>query len=198
LGAIKVDYLYNGYDELDFEGIEKIESNKIIISHIGSFNEERNKDLFWKTIKELTNNKVTANIEIRLVGNVVKSVVETVEKHKLSSYVKFTGNISHKESLQEMVNSDVLLLFLGDLSDRGRIPSKVFEYIVTGNKIFALASKESDIGQILKNKKQAVVTEKDYYKIKEVLIESKKSAVNLDEFSREKIAGKMKQIIEEL
>lgn len=200
LGAKKVEVLYNGFDVDDFNGIKKQNSSKIIISHVGSFNEDRNKEPFWRTIRELIDSKklLPDSLEIRLVGNTVASVKESVEKYQLQAYVNFVGNVTHKESLQEIVNADVLLLLLGDLSDKGRIPSKVFEYMASGNGVFALCSPASDVGDIVKSIPNTVVTESDFHLLGELLHKTEGEVDLTNSYNRKEIAFQLMKLIEKL
>lgn len=200
LGAKKVEVLYNGFDVDDFKGIKKRSSSKIVVSHVGSFNEDRNKEPFWKAIRELIDSKklLPESLEIRLVGSTVASVKQFVEKHQLEAYVNFVGNVSHKESLLEIVNADVLLLLLGDLSDKGRIPSKVFEYMASGNGIFALCSETSDVGNIVKSLSNSVVTESNFHLLGELLHKTEGEVDLTNSYNRKEIAFQLMKLIEKL
>ncbi len=204
LGAEKVDVIYNGYDELDFKSLKKIKSEKIIVSHVGSLNEERNKEEFWLAIRSLIDNDLDLKnkLEIRLVGNLVSSVKQMVDKYQLHDIVTIVGRMTHRESLQEMMNADVLLLFLGDLNDKGRIPAKLFEYLATKNKIFAIADSESDVGNILKNSPQGFISDLEQDRMIEVLKEvvnkieiNNRDDIANESFSRKYQAMKLKSYI---
>jgi glycosyltransferase involved in cell wall biosynthesis len=80
----------------------------------------------------------SSRVEVRFVGRLSKQTQNLTEKYGLNGIVRFEAHLPHRESLQRMLSSDVLLLFQFEEHGGGTaIPSKVYEYMRAGKPIFA-------------------------------------------------------------
>ncbi len=154
IGAKGVSTLYYGYDEEDFTDILAKPKSKFIITHAGLLGEDRNPKHLFKVLNELCNSIPTLknDLEIRLMGNVDYSVIESIKEQNLYTNTNLTGSVSRKKVIESISESSVLLLLINKAYNASaRIPAKIFEYIRTGNKILALGPLQSDINDLLQD-----------------------------------------------
>lgn len=144
----KSNVITNGYDSADFDNIhaKKDPKGTFTISHVGEFYEgTRTPDNFLKAIGELISENKVAENELRINfvggGDYVSSnqFEELVTQLRLKRIVSIFPHIPHRESIEFMLNSDILLLLQPDEKYKQQIPAKAFEYIKSGNYIFTLA-----------------------------------------------------------
>lgn len=154
----KICVITNGYDPEDFYTVSKnISSNNIFtISHVGEFYEYfRTPDNFLIAIAGLMNEgKIKYNeLRINLVGGgeyvYSQKFNNLLNRLNLNGALNIIQHISHRQSIQYMLDSNVLLLLQPDILNRTQIPAKAFEYIRSDNYILALApdSATSDLIQ---------------------------------------------------
>jgi hypothetical protein len=74
-----------------------------------------------------------------------------VSQFQLKDWIIFEGYKPHLESIEAIIQSDLLLLINPRLEqDEAIVPGKIFEYIATGNPILSISSKGSENEMILK------------------------------------------------
>ncbi len=175
IGAKDVSTLYYGYDEADFTDISIKPKSKFIITHAGLLGEDRKPQNLFKVLNELCNSIPTLknDLEIRLMGNVDYSVIESIKEQNLYTYTNLTGSVSRKKVIESISESSVLLLLINKAYNASaRIPAKIFEYIRTGNKILALGPLQSDINDLLQDIKRPGTIEYDNVKKLKHIIET--------------------------
>lgn len=136
----------NGFDVDDFVSLKKQErmntSSDIIrivyagtimkITSLGSFCQALN--VLFRIYPEIKN-----KIVFEVYGRVVGEEQAYLEDDALSDVIKCHGYVGHEIILQQLKNADLLLLTLCDQPGSERIINgKVFEYMATGNHIFAM------------------------------------------------------------
>jgi glycosyltransferase involved in cell wall biosynthesis len=152
IGARNVSVIPWGYDDADFSEEQVKASDKFLISHLGLMGSDRNPDLLFKAIADFAeqNSAFRQMIELRLIGSVDLSIKQSVEKYKVGAYVKIESQISRKDSLALMRQSQVLLLLLNKADNaKGRIPGKLFEYMRSGRPILSFGPSGCDVENIL-------------------------------------------------
>jgi O-antigen ligase len=78
------------------------------------------------------------------------SLASTVREHGRLEYDKVSGKSGRQQVLEEMKRSDVLLILHGSgLICEEYIPSKVYEYLLTGRPVLALTPATSELGRIV-------------------------------------------------
>lgn len=145
----KIHVITNGYDPDDFRFLDNNadkHNETFTISHVGEFYYEiRTPDNFLKAISELINEKkIDKNrIIINFIGSGEyvenEEFISFIGSNKLENILKIKKYLPHNESLEYICNSDVLLLLQPSLETIMQIPAKAFEYIRSGNYIFAVA-----------------------------------------------------------
>jgi len=146
-----ISVITNGYD---LEQISKKPlDEKFTLAHIGSFLSERNPRILWKALAELVkeNKAFSEKLELKLIGAVSDSVLETIKEFKLERFVNHFGYVSHEVALQEQRCSQVLLLIEIDSEQTNCIiPGKLFEYLVSERPIVAIGPEKADFASIIK------------------------------------------------
>ena len=145
-----IEVITNGYDVMKV--INEPLDKKFSISHIGSLLSERNPEVLWKVLSQLTTEipDFSDNLEINLVGVVSESVLDSLRNYNLTDYVNRVGYVSHNESVKYQKKSQILLLIESNISEkRGIIPGKLFEYMVSNRPILAIGPKPWDVSKIM-------------------------------------------------
>lgn len=148
-------FIPNGYDEDDFEGMERISrtDSKFVLTHTGSLYGRRNLDEILDALQLLFERGELEKdrIEIRIVGNVHESVLDDYRRrYGLQDQIRSYGYMPHRESIKMLFESDALLLLIGKGKGSGNFyTGKVFEYIRTGVPILGIVP-EGAAAELLK------------------------------------------------
>jgi glycosyltransferase involved in cell wall biosynthesis len=146
-----ISVITNGYDVEQIT--KKPLDEKFTLAHIGSFLSERNPRILWKVLAELVkeNKTFSEKLELKLIGAVSDSVLETIKEFKLERFVNHLGYVSHEVALQEQRCSQVLLLIeINSEQTNCIIPGKLFEYLVSERPILAIGPEKADFASIIK------------------------------------------------
>ncbi|MFI1743890.1 glycosyl transferase family 1 [Thalassobellus sediminis] len=175
-----IDVITNGYD---YEKVENVTlDSKFSIAHIGSLLSKRNPEVLWKVLSELVNEyaEFANDFQLTFVGSVSENVLNSIEKHGLSSYVNNAGYVSHIDSIKYQKKSQLLLLIEIESEDtKCIIPGKLFEYIVSGRPILAMGPKDSDVEKIIKETNTGnYFNYDDYESLKKIILEHYKAFQN--------------------
>jgi glycosyltransferase involved in cell wall biosynthesis len=145
-----VHLITNGYDdaEVNFEPDEHFS-----LAHIGTLLSERNPENLWEAIGELVeeDKNFENNLELKFVGQVSESILESIKKYKLQDNSRFLGYLPHKKAQQEMFNAQVLLLIEKNMTEtQSIIPGKLFEYFQSHRPILGIGPKNWDVSSMIK------------------------------------------------
>ena len=168
IGAKNVDVIYWGYDPEDYVDIEENKELKSKFScvHAGVMGFDRNPEVFFQVIKDLTQEIPSFGEDFRLVlyGQVDHSVQESIEKYEIGYLVQFKGNVKRKEALNAIFSARILLLLLNQQPNAmGRVPGKLFEYLAARRPILNLGPEKSDVSKILEKSHAGANSEYDDY-----------------------------------
>ena len=166
-GKFKTDKfvtIRNAFDEDDYKDITSKKYEKFTIAHIGSMYGLRKADILFKAIKSLE--KAIAlqalKLQVFFVGNSDDALNQSIIKHGVEKYVEIKGMVPHKEAIQIMMRSHLLLLIKATgKGSLGQIPAKFFEYLGTNNRILCLGSAKSEVAHLITKLKAGYVIEKD-------------------------------------
>lgn len=152
LGAKKVHVITNGFDNDDLIKDNIQLDKKFSITHIGSLVKSRNPHVLWKALVDLIaeHPDIKNELEIKLVGKVDYSVIESIGKYGLESSITLIEHIPHNEVMRVIQQSQVLMLLINySQNAMGIIPGKFFEYLSTRRPILCIGLTESDVAKIL-------------------------------------------------
>jgi glycosyltransferase involved in cell wall biosynthesis len=142
-----VDIISQGFDPEDFAGMRvnrpggktgKPKHRKMRITYAGIFWEDRVPDYFLQALHDLyeLHPRLRGRIEAVFVGAFREENLKLVVKLGLQDSVTVLGYLSHRETVRQLVESDVLWMIVGD--DVGS-PGKTYEYIGARKPILGCA-----------------------------------------------------------
>lgn len=162
----------NSFDEDDYKGLSKKKYNKFTIAHIGSMYGLRKADILFNAVKKFEESIApeVLKLQILFVGQCVDDLKRSVNNHGVEKYVEMKGMVPHKEAIQIMMRSHLLLLIkaTGEGS-LGQIPAKFFEYLGTKNKILCIGSEKSEVAWIITGLKAGYIIEDNLLEINGIL-----------------------------
>ncbi len=156
LPAEQIECITNGYDESDFAELnERTErTDRFTFTYSGlMYTKEHNITPILNAIKQLCDEgKMDAHdLRFRIVGQGHEDANrQLAAQYGLADAFEQTGYVEHKTALQANLDSDLLLILVGDDAKfKYFYPGKIFEYLRSGKPIMAIASKESGVAKIL-------------------------------------------------
>ena len=207
LGAKRSEVITNGYDiEKNLEEVALDE--KFSIAHIGTMTKSRNPEVLWKVLSMLIdNNEVFKNrLEIKLVGKVDISVMESIEKFNLLDYVRKIEYLPHDEVIIEQRKSHLLLLVVNDTPNaKGILTGKFFEYMSSGRPTLCIGPNDGDVAEIIRETEAGSVFEsKDGEALKQYILKSFEGKIafktnsSVEKYSRKQLTKKLVSILDSI
>lgn len=146
----------NGYDESDSgkkaKGQNLQNGQAFTLSYIGVLEQLRNPENLWKALDELIkeNAEFAADFKLKFVGRIDDKILHSIENSSLKNHILNLGYLAHGKAVEEMQNSDMLLItnFPNEAS-KGIIPGKIFEYLASGKQILSFGPDKADVAKIL-------------------------------------------------
>ncbi|WP_027368207.1 glycosyltransferase [Desulfocurvibacter africanus] len=133
----------NGFDLDDFCSTGNFAAkDKLEIVYTGTIWKATSLEKFSTALLNIAKLKpeLADQLRLRIVGRIVGNELQHISALKSCIDVEITGYLSHETIINMALNADVLLLTLSNLRDSHKIiPGKTFEYMATGNHIFAIA-----------------------------------------------------------
>lgn len=195
--------ILNGYDPDEFKEIPSYKKGeKFILTYSGSLQYFRSPEPFLKALEGLIDKYpgILSNLLIRFVGKIDDDNLRYFESFKYKTTLHLTGQVSYKESLKYVLQSDACLVITGNRYFT-EMTGKVFEYIAAQKPILVI-SRDSQVAELVKNLKVGIVVRpndiqsiqtailklmkessaQSYYKDKERLIEK---------YSRKSLTGEL-------
>ncbi len=137
--------IWNGFDADDFTiGKVRLKDDRtFVLSYLGTFYMGRTPKELLQAVGSLIRNHRIGRDEIRihLLGDVYEAegipVTELIRQNDLNGCVRLSKAVPYKESIVQMQQSDVLLLFVTPPQYYG-IPAKTFEYLAANRPILCL------------------------------------------------------------
>jgi len=200
----------NGFDETDIAPLPLGQlDEQFTISHIGSINASRNPTGLWRVLSSMvkSNQAFAAAMRIKLVGKVDIEVLRDIEANGLTNNFVRIEYMPHREVMQEIQRSQVLLLLINNTPNaKGILTGKVFEYLGSGRPILSIGPEDGDAAEILNNtgagktadytneaKMQLIIGEY-FSKFQKQALESNNASSA--KFSRKALTGKIAGVLE--
>ena len=175
----KITVITNGYDVQDFAGLSRArgnDKNVFNISHIGEFYAKlRKPDSFLKAIGILVKEKLIPKDRIKInfigAGDYISSeqFKKLLDVESLKEIVNVIEYVSHRKSIQFMLDADALLLLQPSEKTNTQIPAKTFEYIYTGSCILAITPIWGATADVIKSSGHGVIAKDNIDDIKEAV-----------------------------
>lgn len=206
----------NGFDESDAAAPQAITADNasrqnaesFTLSYIGVLEQLRNPENLWKILDELVNENTgfAAHFTLKFAGRVDDKILQSIESSNLKNHILNLGYISHDKAVEEMANSNLLLITnFPNASSRGIIPGKIFEYLATGKQIISFGPHQADVARILdetgagkhfsyqesKLVKDFILEKYELWKKGNLL----ENVQNIEQFSRRNLTKKLAEIL---
>jgi glycosyltransferase involved in cell wall biosynthesis len=134
----------NGYDFKEEKN--SFFQNYFTIVYIGSFSGDRKPDNFLRALEELKkNNQIPDDFLFKIVGNLKPLIIPKCLQNNVFQQPK----VSYEEAINEMKNSDVLLLVLAKNNRKGFYSGKIFDYLAINRYILALVNVDDVAAQLI-------------------------------------------------
>lgn len=212
----KIETITNGFDPEDFNNLRIFDrKGKFIITYVGSIYGLLTAAPFLRALKELAEEKkqFKEKVEVIFVGNCGKETPHIVSELGLEENVRFVGYVSHRKSLEFMVNSNVLLLLITLEDSIGEVilTAKLFEYLASRKPIIALAPENGLAAKLIKSiNAGTVISPLEVQRVKRVIasyydlwVERKLHATidvtsDINPYNRKVLTGKLAQIFDKI
>ena len=151
----KISVITNGYDEADFKDISypSTRNEKFTLTYSGIlYMQARTLKPVIIALNQLCEDNLIARdkIYIQVIGTINQMNDDLIKSYKFDKNFVFRGYLSHHETLRYNVNSDILLLLVGDTAvHKSSITGKIFDYLRSCRPILALVPEDSDAGNII-------------------------------------------------
>lgn len=199
----------NGYDPEDFLGKKQTQNEKFTIVYCGTLCPVSDPRNFLTALRRLIreNPGLRDSIRVLLVGGHYGIDLPSM-LDGLDEVVELVGYVSHKESINYLLNADLLLFLIAPWCTPGMIKGKLFEYLASRRPILALIP-EGEAAEIIRASGSGVVIKpEDINGIEEGIIKffhiwkgGGKSALkkdNIKKYSRVELTRRLAQILDEV
>lgn len=152
IGAENVSVFYYGYDTDDFENLQPKFDDKFSLTHTGLLGADRMPTGLFEAVAELAteNPNFKKYFRFRTIGKTDGEVLQKAENLGLRDLVEVISQVPRHQALQQMANSQLLLLLLNLAGNTmGRIPGKVYEYFAVKRPIICLSPVGSDSDKMI-------------------------------------------------
>src|SRR3954452_10056147 len=145
----------NGCDFDDFAGLEYEPSDRLRLTHAGSFFGKRDPRPFLQALADSGLEDVT----VRFLGDFRPGDREFLDGLALGDRVELLDYVPRRESLRLQRDSDALLLLIPEAGGRGRgvLSGKVFEYLAAERPILAVVPPDGAAAQLIRETSAGVV-----------------------------------------
>lgn len=209
LPAHKITAITNGYDEEDFQTLEfsQTKTPRFTITYSGLlYSDGRSISPILEVLSELLELKKIDRqmISFLVVGSIDQDVSTLAQQHNLCGVVRTTGYVSHHDALQYNLESNLLLLLVGDKPEYKNVyTGKIFDYLRSGKPILAIAPSPSVVEETLQEVGHGyVVQSSEKERIKEIILQEYnawlQSSENIylqnpliEQFERKYLTGKL-------
>jgi glycosyltransferase involved in cell wall biosynthesis len=149
----------NGSDFDDFAGLEYTASDRLRITHAGSFFGKRDPRPFLTALKQ----SGLDDVVVRFLGDFRSADREWAEEQQLGDRLELIPYAPRRRSLELQRDSDVLLLLIPEAGGRGKgvLSGKVFEYLAAERPILAVVPPDGAAAELIKAAGAGVVVAPD-------------------------------------
>jgi len=149
----------NGSDFDDFAGLEYTRSDRLRITHAGSFFGKRDPRPFLTAVEQ----SGLDDLVVRFLGDFRSTDREWAEERQLGDRLELIPYAPRRRSLELQRDSDVLLLLIPEAGGRGKgvLSGKVFEYLAAERPILAIVPPEGAAAELIRDAGAGVVVAPD-------------------------------------
>jgi glycosyltransferase involved in cell wall biosynthesis len=144
----KIKLVTNGYDEEDFQGIERAtRKGKLEIGYTGTLAP-------MYDVYPILQILATLDIpwQLTIAGSITPEINKMAEELKIDKHISFLGHVSHRESLELLRRSNVLLHIMPNTpKSMMGTTGKLYEYIGSGTPIINFGPVEGDSAMFIES-----------------------------------------------
>ena len=143
-------FIPNGWDAEDFpKSLPKSKNRTSLrIGHFGALHGSRNAIGLWEALAKIKSDG--SEVELVLAGSISDEIKSDLEAFGLSENTEFKGILSHKNSIEEMLKCDALLMIHNNTDSATKsTPGKLFEYLATSKPIISVCRSKGDLASLL-------------------------------------------------
>jgi len=172
-----------GADPPDFHDIHYTKTDKIHFGHFGSLDKTRNLEVFIRALYELIRQR--PNLKSRIILDVYGCELDGVSRKALNEYplgeilvehgrLEYdpkTGKSGRQQVLEAMKSIDVLVVLHGGEGSvcYEYIPSKLYEYLLTGRPVLGLVETDTELEGFLIENNHTSVDKDDVSEVKKAI-----------------------------
>jgi glycosyltransferase involved in cell wall biosynthesis len=166
----KYTSITNGFDEDDFTQFSSVlpDNKKFVLTYTGIFNREQNPQKIFDALhKSINNNReIEKTIKLKIIGQLdnpgdFENMIH-FKKLGLAKYSELVQYLPHKQAIEEMCRSTVLVLLVGVYPhNKGILTGKIFEYLRSGRPILAVVPDDGLAAEIIKETNSGIVVPND-------------------------------------
>lgn len=140
----KLKYLPHAYDEnlYNYE-LNSVKNSNFTISYVGGFYSQRSPKPLFEAILKIKNidQSLLDNTKFKIVGNLGRHQSLLMQYKEILKYIDFCDNVPYQESLEIMLESDLLLIIDAPAEKSVFFPSKLVDYIGSKKPIIGITPK---------------------------------------------------------
>jgi len=127
-------------------------NDTFVIGVLGTINYLCPIEPLFRAVASLIKNATSIKDKINIVhvGNIDQESKDLVNKYNLRDVVELHGYLPVKQALETIYKSDVLYLAVNQFDNYHILPSRIFDYLVSGLSILGVVSPDSDAALLLK------------------------------------------------
>lgn len=156
--------IHNGYDPQDFAGIDYSPAPHMRIKYVGQFTQGQDIGLIAALCSRLTR-----PYSLSLIGSKIGEKEAEQLRNKTSDHLTIKPFVPHPMAVQEMVQSELLLLIVNDYEgNSGMLTTKLFEYLASRTPILCFSKDDTAAARIIEQCKAGKSF--DYQQISEAAV----------------------------
>jgi glycosyltransferase involved in cell wall biosynthesis len=148
----KFHLVSHGYDPEDFRQDSKPDPEYLTIAHTGTFINNRSPRPLFEALSVLRRQEPAVIEKIRIVfaGTCRESDLSLAKEFGLDPQVRFTGYLTHHQSIKILREADLLWLVMGPEETANVTPGKLFEYLGAERQILGSMPKDGAAADIIR------------------------------------------------
>ena len=150
IGAKRIEIIPNGYDHVDYEFNANLDNSIFSLVHVGTIPPNSNCNKFWKAISMMAekNKEFNEKLQIQFVGDIDRSVIESLKEYGLLGKAKIIGYKPHSEIPAFQKSAQALLVFIPSNS-KEILTGKIFEYLAAKRPVIAIGPAGGNLDTLL-------------------------------------------------
>jgi len=209
----KTHIIYNGFDSDVYpENPSDPPKDKFVFTYIGNMPFNRYTPALYQGLQQLKaeNWIQPEKFQFHFYGTIDETVRHEINKFKINEFLFFHNFVPHREAIEAVVNSHLLLLIINDSNtQKGIVPGKMFEYLASERYILGIGPTDGDAVDVFSKTRCGIFFDyQDVDGIKKFLIEqyekwqdgkwqpTKSNSIN--KFSRSEQLKKMRSIFDSI